>query len=281
MSLAIRFGDDGNPDTPQGIIYIDATTEYGSAFKGSLTSHAIGSGGKISDHFIRDNATYSFTGVISAADISISKTYLTDEKDQYPDNVDQIDLPAVRIKDNGNNLISLLPDTVASYFVDAIPVAQFAETTRRTTLRQIRNLLEGLFSKDGMSFVTLLEYRGKVLDKSSVVSNLVMTSLSFREDSETGDALYINVTLEKPTITSLMSSRISKNDLKKFNPSKVASEVKPAAADKENKGDNPTKPTKISGAHAMFYDDKVTEEVNKMNAATEAAKNTKVEEVVP
>lgn len=269
MSLAIRFGDDENVDTPQGIVYFDAVTKYGSAYKGSLTSHAIGSGGKVSDHFIRDNPTYSFTGVVSAADISISKVFLKDENGYYPDNVSQIDLPPVRIKDNGNNLISLLPDAISSFFVDAIPTVQVDPTPRRFTLRQIKSSLETLFAKDGITFVTLLEYRGKVLEKDGITPNLVMTSLSFNEDSESGDALYVDITLELPTITALATTQLSKSDLKKFNADKVAAEVASAAADKKDKGDAPTTPDegsdkKTSALRALL------EQQEKTKAATKA-----------
>jgi hypothetical protein len=243
MSLAIRFGDDEDVETPQGIIYFDAVTKYGQAFKGSLTSHAIGSGGKISDHFIRENPVYSFTGIISGADISISKVSLTDENGMYPDNVSQLDITPVRIKDNGNALISLLPDTVASFFVDAKTSVKVDTVARKSTLRQIKRALEVFFEKDGITFVTLLEFKGKVLDKSGIIPQLVMTSLSFSEDENSGEALYVDITLEKPTMVSLQTTRISKSDIKKIDAQRAADKkLQSALEDKKPvTPDNPKK----------------------------------------
>jgi len=251
MSLAIRFGDDEDVETPQGIIYFDAVTKYGQSFKGSLTSHAIGSGGKISDHFIRENPVYSFTGVISGADISIAKVFLTDENGMYPDNVSQLDITPVRIKDNGNALISLLPDAIGSFFVDAKTSVKVDTVARKSTLRQIKRALEVFFEKDGITFVTLLEFKGKVLDKDGVIPQLVMTSLSFSEDENSGEALYVDITLEKPTIVNLQTTRISKSDIKKLDAQRVT-DKKLQAALEDKKSVTPDNPKRDSNRTSLL-----------------------------
>jgi hypothetical protein len=247
MSLAIRFGDDEDVEFPQGMIYFDAVTKYSQSLKGSLTSHAIGSGGKISDHFIRENPVYSFSGIVTAADISIGKVYLTDEFSHYPDNVDQIDLDPVRIKDNGNAFISFLPDAVASFFVDPAPSVKLDTKERRVSLRGVKRSLEALLEKDGISFVTLLEFKGKVLDKDGIIPMLVVTSLSFNEDENSGDALDVEITLEKPTIVELMNTRISNKDIKKIDAKKVSdAKTKDAATDKKPVGEAPASFRKVT-----------------------------------
>ena len=247
MSLAIRFGDDEDVESPQGMIYFDAVTKYSQSLKGSLTSHAIGSGGKISDHFIRENPVYSFSGIVTAADISIGKVYLTDEFGYYPDNADQTDLEPVRIKDNGNALISFLPDVVSSFFVDPAPSIKVDTRERQMSLRGVKRSLEALLEKDGISFVTLLEFKGKVLDKDGVIPMLVVTSLSFNEDENSGDALYVDITLEKPTIVELMNTSISKKDIDKINSSKVSDKkVKDAATEVKPVGEAPASFRKVT-----------------------------------
>lgn len=233
MSLAIKFGDMDDPTSSSGFIYMDAVTQYTRDFKGSVTSHPIGSGGKISDHFIRDNPVYSFTGVISGADISIGREYILGESGDVPMNVFP-DIPEVKIKGNENDLLSLLPDSVSQFFVDAEASVSVSNTRRRDTLIRVRSLLESLFDKDGLSLVTLYEYKSNKLDR--FIDPLVMTSLSFSESPDSGLALYINVTLEKISFTELKKTTLDKKEVAKLNAKNVTPELKNPAAPLENKG---------------------------------------------
>jgi len=262
MSLALKFGFDGQYYT-QGIIYFDAVLSYGRGFKGTLTSHSIGSGGKVSDHFIRDNPVYNINGIISAADISIGKTFITDDEGSYPDNVDPRDIPAVQIKNNGNSIISLLPSSISSFFVDAGSSVSVSGQERKETLNNIRTLLETFFAKDGITLMTLLEYKGNTLDKNRIIPNLVMTSLDFKEDANSGDALYIDVTLEQASFTEIETTTISKKEIKKLSAEKTAEELKASAAAKKNEGSKPptTPPWSISQAADFGQVEKKVEDV--------------------
>ena len=151
MSLAIKFGNflDDKPTT-SGFIYIDATVNYTRNFKGQLTSHPIGSGGNISDHFIRQNPEYSFSGVISGADISLGTSLIKDlEGVSSPSNVHQ-DIPTVRISAS-NRLLSLVPQTISSLFVDAESSVKVSTGVQRQTLSEIRIILEKLFDASNQS----------------------------------------------------------------------------------------------------------------------------------
>lgn len=233
MSLAIKFGDTSDSSATSGFIYMDAVTQYSRDFKGSVTSHPIGSGGKISDHFIRDNPTYSFTAVISGADISIGREFILSESGDVPINVFP-DIPEAKIRGTENNLLSLIPDSVSQFFVDAESSVSVSNTKRRDTLTRIRSLLEGLFDKDGLSLITLYEYKNNKLD--NFIDPLVMTSLSFKEDPDSGLALYISVTLEKILFTSLKTTTLTKKDIANLNAKNTSDDIKPAAAPLDNKG---------------------------------------------
>lgn len=235
MSLAIKFGEGLDSDTTSGFIYIDAVTSYTRDFKGQVTSHPIGSGGSISDHFIRNNPTFNITGVISGADISIGKINIKGESNDTPINVSSIDTPAVSIKGNNSTLLSLLPQTITQFFVDAeSSVNVSANNSRRDVLNTIRILLEGLFEKDGLSLITLYEYKDNRLDK--VIDPLVMTSLSFTEDPDSGVALYINMSLEQVTFTKLKRTLLDKKEIAKLNASNVSPDIKNQAAPNTNIG---------------------------------------------
>lgn len=233
MSLGIKFGDISDPNSTSGFVYMDAVTQYTRDFKGQVTSHPIGSGGKISDHFIRDNPVYSFTAVISGADISIGREFIRDESGDTPMNVFN-DIDEVKIKGNENNLLSLVPDSISQYFVDAESSVYVSSNRRRDTLKSVRNVMETLFDKDGLSLITMYEYKNNTMDK--IIDPLVMTSLSFTESPESGLALYINVTLEKITFTKLDTAVLDKKEVAKLNPKTVKPEIKSQAAPLENKG---------------------------------------------
>jgi hypothetical protein len=237
MSLAIKFGTtDGS--VASGFIYIDATTQYSREFKGQVTSHAIGSGGSISDHFIRSNPVYPITGVISGADISIGRKFILSENGVSPDNVSE-DVPNVLIKGNGTNLLSLLPNSVSQFFVDTETVADVSTVTRKGKLNEIRTLLEGLFEKDTLSLVTLYEYTDNKLAK--YIPSLVMTSLSFSESPDSGIALYVNITLERVDFVELETRTLTSRDLRGLNSKSVNPSIKNQAAINDPKGNQPPK----------------------------------------
>lgn len=254
MSLGIKFGDIDSGLSTYGFIYMDAVTQYSRDFKGQVTSHPIGSGGNISDHFIRDNPLYSFTGVISGADISIGREFILDESGFSPDNV-YPDIPEVKIKGNENDLLSLLPDSVSQYFVDAEASVSVSNTRRRDTLIRVRNSLESLFEKDGLSLITLYEYKNNKLDR--FIDNLVMTSLSFREDPDSGLALYMSINLEKISFTELKTTTLDKKEVAKLNPKTVKPEIKNAAAPLENKGSKNSNIPEFIKAPAIDANEKV------------------------
>lgn len=244
MSLALKFGDfktGEDSHTSWGFIYIDAVTQYVRDFKGQVTSHPIGSGGLISDHFIRSNPVYQLTGVISGADISLGLGVLDDgtEEQNRPENL-RGDISAVKIKGTNNSLLSLIPNSLTRFFVDSQSNIKVS-SKQDFPLSSVRGVLENLFSVDGITTVKLFEYKGTKL--SRVIDNLVMNSLSFTEEPDSGDALYIHITLEQVSFVELQTRKLDK---KEFNLNNVSDklkdkDVKNQAAPKVDKGNEPEK----------------------------------------
>lgn len=236
MSLAIKFGNflDDKPTT-SGFVYIDAVLNYSRDFKGQLTSHPIGSGSNISDHFIRSNPTYSFSGVISGADISRGTYLIKDLEGVTSPSNTHLDIPQVQIQ-SSNKLLSLIPQTISSFFVDAESSVRVDTSVKRQTLEEIRIILERLFDSSNSSpfIVKLFEYEGSKVTK--LIDNLVCTSLSFREDAESGYALYVDMTLEQATFTALKTTKLSKKDIQALNSKKVDKSIAAPAASKTNAG---------------------------------------------
>ena len=233
MSLAIKFGNFLDPAiTTSGFVYIDAVTGYTSQFKGQLTSHPIGSGSLISDHFIRSNPTFQISGVISGADISLGRYNITDGGENRPTNVNN-DVDSVKIKGE-NTLLSLLPQSTSSYFVDAASSITTSTQPRRQKLSEIRFILEKLFENNQVQIVKLFEYEDSVVVR--MIDNLVMNDLSFREDPDNGYALYISISLEQATFTKLKVDKLTKKDRQELDVTKVAEPIKDPAKPLSNVG---------------------------------------------
>jgi hypothetical protein len=247
MSIALKI--EGNY---QGFIYFDAVTQYTPSYSGKLTSHPIGSGGVISDHFIRDNPTYQFSGIISAADISVGTGLIIDDSNNRPMNY-RGDIPAVNIKGNNRSLISLVPQTISQFFVDAQSSVISSVDSRENILKQVRTVLESLFKEDGITLVKLFNYQN-LKTKPDIISDLVVVNLSFDENPDTGQALYVNISLEKPTFTTLQSRKLTSSELSQLKSATVAPEIKTKAAEKIDAGKNPVKAGKKQSAlYEMNY----------------------------
>ncbi len=238
MSLAIKFGNflDENPTT-SGFIYLDAVTLYTRDFKGQLTSHPIGKGSTISDHFILSNPVYQISGVISGADISLGRGIITDYENNRPSNTNE-DITAVQVKGD-NNFLSLLPNSTSSFFVDTASSVIVSSQARRQTLSDIRILLERLFNNSKVQIVKLFEYENTKIVK--LIDNLVMISLSFTEDADNGYALYLSTSLEQATFSALKTTKLTDKDLKELDSTKVSTPVKDLAKENSKLGNNPTK----------------------------------------
>jgi hypothetical protein len=268
MSLALKV--EGNY---QGFIYFDAVTQSTRNLSGQLTSHPIGSGGLISDHFIRGNPRYQFSGVISGADISVGLNAITDGGINRPINT-RGDIDPVSIKGDNNTLISLVPQTISQFFVDAGTSVGMSKESRTAVLKDVQGVLESLFKEDGITLVKLFEYRG--LKLKNVIDGLVVVSLDFSEDPESGEALYVSMTLEKPTFTTLQVRKLSSSELKKLKSATVAAPLKEAAASKTDLGSNPVKAesngsalSRIksvgTGTPTEFKDDALMQNIKRIN----------------
>ncbi len=201
MSLAIQWGvTKGSPS--QGFIYFDAVTEYSTNYGGTVTSHPISSGSNISDHFVRNNTTMSLSAVISGVDISSGTHLISDKPDgsgNKPTNTRSREFKSTSINQK-LGWSDFLPDSIGQFFSPNTPSVVMSADQRGQTWRVALNKILELFQDGKMQFVTLYEYDNNLLN--NVVENLVLTSLRFYEDPDTGDALFCSLSLEQVTITS-------------------------------------------------------------------------------
>lgn len=213
MTIALRWGDPVRlPDNPSGFIYFDAITSLNKDYKGQVTKHPVDGGGNVTDHFIKENTTYSLSGVVSGADLSATPSLLRDLDDYRPNNANT-QPQAVSVNSGTPELLKFLPDSIGQFLSVGSSEVQLDQGTLRldwtdAVERQLIHIMEGIkFNEKTSRFdsfiqtVEIYEYEGLVL--SRITPNLVMTSFRAREDVSTGDGLYFDITLEEVTFATL------------------------------------------------------------------------------
>jgi len=222
LTLALQWGFDNSPNNPpvtQGFIYFDAVTSFSRSYTGSVSKHPIDGGGLITDHFTRENPILQISAVISAVDISSRQVQIVDYDGNTPTNSRTVK-EAVKISGSDNKFYKLLPASAGQFFKPKNPDIILA-SQNVDIIDQIKDLLISLF-EDKVELVKLFEYDNGNLRKRPI-ENLVMTSFVIKEDSDTGECLECDITLEqvsfainkKTQIPQSVSSALVSADLSK------------------------------------------------------------------
>ena len=217
MSFAIRWGGT-NPDEG-GLIYMDAVVSYSQNFSGQVTKHPVDGGAQISDHFISQNPVFTMSAVISGVDISTGSYLIQDNDGNFPYNVTTAPT-AVSVNSTDSSVLSrFIPDSIGQFLPDSSPDV-VVDPARSDLIEQIRDMLKDLIS--GVKFndttgqfdpniqvVQLYEFTGRLLKR--IQNNLVVTSVQFKEDANTGYGLYCDITFEQVSFVYLKKTDIPRN----------------------------------------------------------------------
>lgn len=211
MSILLKIGDKESPAS--GLIYLNATTEYSRSFSGTLSSNPLDAGAKVSDHFTSDNPKFTIAGVISGVDFSPypSKIELDGEK---PLNVNESP-EAVEVSNLLSSWGKLIPDSVGQFLPNTTPQIKMDTQERQDSKEGVETLLEEVMTslffnekrnrfENKMTLVTMFEVENGNLGRST--GDLVITSYNVKEDPESGDALFISLTLEKARFSTLQTA---------------------------------------------------------------------------
>lgn len=247
MSLAIEWGDSSIQDG--GLIYCDAVTSYTQNYSGQITKHPIDSGGLVTDHYIRSNPIFTIGAVITGVDISTGTYLIQDLDGNSPYNSNEAP-NAVSVNSTDQSVLKkFIPDSIGQFLSDDQP--EVVIDSRRTDLiEQIRQALIDLTSgvifneKTGqfdpsIQLVRLFEYDNTLLRR--VINNLVMTKITFKEDANTGYALYCDITFEQVTFAFLKKTVIPKD---------VQDSLKKKSSSKASKGKQDSTPQDIGSGES-------------------------------
>jgi hypothetical protein len=250
MSLAIKFGDNNDPDQLSGFIYFDVVTKYSKQLSGKVTAHPLDAGANITDHYISENPKYNLVGVISSADISGIPSRISVDGES-PLNVNP-QSGAVIVNDSFFGVLSFIPDS-GSQFMPSRPESVSIDSTQRTDYKdQINTLIAKLMTglvyneqekklRNRMTLITLYEFVDDILTIES--EDLVMTGCSFEEDPDTGTGLFVTMSLEQVSFVTLEKTELPKDVSDSLSKASKSTAKKSKADGTEKKVGDPTDAT--------------------------------------
>jgi len=188
--------------TSSDIITLSCVTSFDESYTGSVSSHPIESGSTITDHVTSDNDKFKVSGVVSDYDfLNPSKDLALEDvslsKEGFPD-ASRSELTA----SFANGLLNTY-----GYF---IPDKYRAEYIKRRLIDIRKNSL----------LVTILEYP----DSGEIVqhTDCILTSLSFKEDENSGYAVYPDMAFEKINVVQVKVEEVNTSKIPKLQGDKVA-----------------------------------------------------------
>lgn len=223
-------------------IYFDVITSYSPSYESTVSKHPIDGSGRVSDHITKDNPEVTFSGIISNWDFNtVRPSANAFPQEGQSSNVDQdirivnnrpVIQPVVVSQSAFSDVAALLPGSITQFLGGNLPtVTMLGE--RQDTAAQCKSLLLDIWNK--RETFTLLEFdaKGLVVDSRP---NCAITSLSFPEDAETGEALYVELTLEQITKVFLRSTEVPADVQKQFADKGAAAENKGVKQAQKEKG---------------------------------------------
>jgi len=190
------------------IITLSCVTSFDESYTGSVSSHPIESGSTITDHVTSDNDKFKVSGVVSDYDFLNPSKDLATKKEGYDDGY----LRSAVTASFANGLLNT--------YGAVVPDKQRAEYIKRRLIDIRKNSL----------LVTILEYP----DSGELVqhTDCILTSLSFKEDENSGYAVYPDMSFEKINVVQVKVEEVNTSKIPKLPDSKVAD----AAAGANNTG---------------------------------------------
>jgi hypothetical protein len=197
-------------------MWFDAITQYGLTYQSSVTKHPVATGGYVSDHTTNENLVINIAGVLTDADFNINRPYnlgklatfdngsiSVDENGlykpvdkQYTTNSGAVTPVTIENKDTINKL---LPEVIAQFTKDTIPVATVTPQNRAKTARAVkRELVSMRNNREEFQVLELLD--DFVIE---TYGPCIFTNLSFREDDTTGEGVFPDMTIEEVVFTDL------------------------------------------------------------------------------
>lgn len=178
-------------------VYLDNVTNYTDRQTKRLTSNPIENKTVVSDHAIKEMRAFNISGSISPWDFHLAGGVNRSLSDG---NVGVLQVGSIKV---ANTISDYLPSTITQYgtFDNDVKKAVIAtltpSVTREAYLNSVCTRLQSLFDTDGLIDVYFSDYNGQ---GELLISGVVMTSIVFSEDLNTGDSRRVDMSYKKPII---------------------------------------------------------------------------------
>lgn len=194
-----------------GLLFFDAVTSWSRSLTGTVSRHPVDGGSSITDAYINNNSVFSLSAVISGTDVSISTIALQTDTGDVPYNARPAPTEVLVASEDQNLLMRFVPSVINQFLPDTLPEV-ILDDFRGDTTEEIQDILVNLQSGEGLNQITgqfetlirpvvLYETNGFLsLVKKLPADNtkfLVITSVSFREGPDDGQALYCDLVFEQ------------------------------------------------------------------------------------
>ena len=215
------------------LIYFDAITSYNRTYSASVSKFPISSGGNISDHITRENPQFSFAAVITNGGWSNSINTYDSIGDFFSGNDIRFFngrpyVSPVRVLLDPSRFTKYLPDSITQFFSSATPEVIVDDRSEGDYVKQTEDTLKNLVLEE--EIVSLYEFDSRGMLRGEI-TDVVITSVDFSEDADSGDALDVNISCEKIYKTTSQMTSIPKGA--------VQGGVKDKASSTSNKGQAP------------------------------------------
>jgi len=191
-------------------IYFDVVTSYTQTFQSQVTQHPVDGSGTVSDQVTKSNPIIKVRGFISGADFNSSKPPELSVEDRQFIGLDQVvvssDIASIIEVKSEDSFTNLLPDVAGQFFTDKLPQIENLSENRESTYYE--KILFGILLgfQVNKARLSIFEFdKGLIVEE---IADLFITNLTESEKAESGDALEIDVTLERVTFSTLMQATV-------------------------------------------------------------------------
>lgn len=247
------------------ILWFDAVTEFTETYSATVTKHPIANGGFVSDHTTIDNKVLNLSGVLSDADFNLSRSILEAKdfegkpvtpKKQFTNNTTTaipVSISETSIRASQTN--KLLPEIIAQFTKDTIPAVTVTPQEKAKTALAVKGEMIQMWKNKE-------EFQVLDIDANFVTAAFgpcVFTSLSFKEDENSGTAIWPVMTIEEVVYVDVENIKVQIRTSNKGR--RVGNTTKQNQNDSTGNGGNAkTQPTHYEDQSALSVGSKTVQE---------------------
>jgi len=244
------------------IILFDSVLSFSESYQGSVSSHPVEDGSKISDNVTVENVKIKIQGVVT------DYNFFNPIKDAGNQTVPGYDYPRLY----GSMLINTKgePETNANVAIpsDYSGVDNDGNVSVKAAMEVVKQRLIQVQQKK--EFVTILGYNTDGKDSEiNKFSNCIITDIAFNETPESGYAIYPDITIEQVNVVKVKVTQAEADTI-------INSKVANQAAGTDSKGKGNSLNGKTDGVAPETNQDAHQPQIDR-NAATEAETQAMVE----